>query len=111
MPDLAPWLDCDKDQLEWEARDGRSVGERASFKQSECRRAIADSFPVIDGLFGEAEVAGGSPANLDDDERGWRTRVNRDKVDLMAADVDVPGKDGPASFGQSVRDESFGGVA
>jgi hypothetical protein len=111
MPDLAPWFDCDKVKAKWEARDARSVGQHPAFEQPECRRANADSFPVIDGLFGEAEVAGRSPANLDDDERGGWAWVDRDKVDLVAADMDVPGEDGPAGFGQSVRHQRFGGVA
>ena len=72
---------------------------------------IRDSLPVVHGLLCQAVVTAGPPAHLDDDQRGRRTGIDRHDVDLVTADVDVPGQDSPAAGGQAVGDEGLGGIA
>ena len=75
-----------------------------------CRLVDAGSFPVVDRLLGETESARTPPADLDDDQRGRRTRVDRHEIELMAADMDVSGQDGPSGHDQPVLDERLGSV-
>src|SRR5262249_32051684 len=75
------------------------------------RRSNTDTFAMVDGLLGQTEVALRPPANLDHDEGGWRTRVDRDEVDLIPADVDVPAQDRPARTLEAFGDERLRGIA
>jgi len=91
-------------------RDGTTVRQRAAIKQTVPRLADAGAFAVIDRLLSEAEPTRASPAHLDDHERGGRTRVDRHEIEFVAADMDVPGQDGPTGIDQSSQDQRFGGV-
>ena len=66
---------------------------------------------MVDRLLGEAEVPAGPPADLDDHQRRGRTGVDRDEVELVATDVDVPGQDGPTQVPETRSDECLGGIA
>lgn len=65
---------------------------------------------MIDGLLGKPERARLPPADLDDDECRRRTRVDRHEVELEAADMDVPGQNGPTRSHETDQDQRFGGV-
>ena len=60
---------------------------------------------VIHGLLGQAESARGSPADLDDHQRGWRTRIDRHEIQFVAADMDVPGQNGPTTCQEPDQDQ------
>ena len=115
----------------WRTRGGASPGpapvrrrqvdpDRQLRRPDAARQAVleqpADSRPevsplaVVEGLLGQPEVAAPTPADLDDHEGRRRARVDRHEVELVATDMDVPGQDGPARFGQPRRDERLGGV-
>ena len=66
---------------------------------------------MVDGLLGQAVGAAVPPADLDDDERSRGTGIDGHDVELVAADVDVPGEDRPAGIGQAIGDEGLGGIA
>ena len=65
---------------------------------------------MIDRLLGKAEPPRASPSDLDDHERGRRTRVDRHDIEFVAADMDVPGQDGPTGLDQSSQDQRFRGI-
>src|SRR3954453_5133272 len=101
MPDLVARPDCDEIEAEREPWHLRSIGQPSALEQAVCRSPDPDSLAMINGLLGQTVLATGPPADLDDDERrGW-ARVDGDDIDLVAADVDVPGQDGPAGFDES----------
>jgi hypothetical protein len=50
---------------------------------------------MVHGLLGQAERPAGPPADLHDDERARRARVDRHEVKLVATDMDVPGQHDP----------------
>ena len=85
-------------------------GSDAAVEQPVRGRPDAGALAVVDGLLGQAEVAAGPPADLDDDQRRGRTRVDRHEVELVATDMDVPGQDGPAGFREPRSDERLGGI-
>ena len=88
----------------------RCAVRQAVLEQTAHRGAEVTPLPAVEGLLGHAEVAAPTPANLDDDEGGRRTRVDRHEIELVATDMDVPGEDGPARFAQPRGDEHLGGV-
>ena len=104
-------LDDDQVEPERQPRHRRSIRQHAPIEQPVGGRPDADALAMVDGLLGEAEVPAGPPANLDDDERRGRTRVDRHEVELVATDMDVPGQDGPAGVRESRSDERLGGIA
>jgi hypothetical protein len=65
---------------------------------------------VVDRLLREAEVATGTPADLDDDQCRRRTMIDRHEVELVPTDMDVPGQDRPAGVGEARSDEPLGGI-
>jgi DNA-binding PadR family transcriptional regulator len=91
-------------------RQGRAIGQRTAIEQAECGRPNAGALAVIDRLLWQAEPASGAPADLDDHERGRRTRVDRHEIELVATDMDVPGQDGPTGFREARGDEALGGI-
>ena len=66
---------------------------------------------MVDRLLWQAEVASRTPADLDDDQHSGWPRVDRDEVELVAADADVPGEDRPAPGSQLLGDGRLGGIA
>lgn len=110
LPSPVARLDHDEVEPEWQSRDGVAVRERAAIEQPVRRLSDSGSLAVIDRLLGKPEAARAPPADLDDDERGRWTRVDRHEIELMAADMDVPGQDGPTSLDQPVQDQRFGGI-
>ena len=106
-----PGLDDDQVEPERQPRHRRSIRQDASIEQPVGGRPDADTLAMVDRLLGQAEVPAGPPADLDDHQgRGW-TGIDRDEVELVATDVDVPGQDGPAGVGESRSDERLGGIA
>ena len=92
-----------------QSRDRPSVGQ-AILEQPADGRPQVGTLAVVEGLLGEPEIPPAAPADLDDHQARWRTRVDRHEIELVATDMDVPGQDGPACFAQPNRDQILGGV-
>ena len=106
-----PGLHDDQVEPERQPRHRRSIRQDASIEQPVRGRPDTDTLAMVDRLLGQPEVPAGPPADLDDDQGRGRTRVDRDEVELVATDVDVPGQDGPAGVRESRSDERLGGIA
>jgi hypothetical protein len=103
----SPLAGLDDDKVEAQGK----VGQRVALEEGVCGLMDARALAVVHGLLGEAEVAPSSPADLDDDERLGRTGIDRDEVELVSPDVDIPPQDAPAGHPQPVGDERLGGIA
>lgn len=103
-------LDNDQVETDRQPRQRCPVRQLAPIEQPVCGEAQTRPFPVVDGLLAKPEAPRCPPAHLHDDEIGRRTRVDRHEIELMAADMDVPGQDGPTGLEQSDEDQRFGGV-
>lgn len=110
MPNAATRLDDHEIEPERQVRHRLAARQRTSIEQTVGRRANPRSLAMVNGLFRQAEGSARSPADLDHDERGRRTRVDRHEVELVATDMDVPGQDGPTGFRKARSDERFGGI-
>jgi len=104
-------LDDDEVESRWERRQGSPVRERARRNDRPGSVAEVAALPEVDGLLGESERARPSGPDLDDHEAGRRARVDREDVQLVMADADIPGEDRPALLGQPFGDEGLGAVA
>jgi hypothetical protein len=102
----------DHDQIEAQRQPGhwRSVGQHAPVEQPVRGRPDMRALAVVDRLLREAEVATGTPADLDDDQCRRRTGIDRHEVELVATDMDVPGQDGPARVREARSDEPLGRI-
>ena len=89
-------LDHDQVEPDRQPRQVDAVGQHASIEQAVRRHPDVRPLAVVDGLLRQPEAPRRAPADLDDHERGRRTRVDRHEIELVAADMDVPGQDGPA---------------
>ncbi len=78
------------------------IEPRSSRPYAAC--ADAGPLPMIDRLLGQAEVARSPPAHLDDHQRGRRPGIDRDEVQLVSPDMDVPTEDRPAGCLERCRD-------
>jgi hypothetical protein len=110
VPEAVSGLDHDEVEAKWQARHRLAIRERAPVEQAVGCGADSRPLAMIDRLLGQAEVAAVTPADLDDDERRRWTRVDRHEIELVTADMDVPGQDGPTSFRQARCDERLGAV-
>ena len=89
---------------------GSAVGQGARRGEASERRPEVAPLPPVECLLGEPEVAPRAPADLDQDDRpGW-PRVERDQVDLLAPEPDVPSEDRPAEGHEVVGDQVLGGI-
>jgi hypothetical protein len=102
-------LDRDEIDPNWQLRQGLAV-RQAIPDQPPKRQPQVAPFAVAERLLRQPEVAAPAPADFHDHERRRRARVDRHEVELVATDMDVPGKDGPARVAQSGRDELLRGV-
>jgi hypothetical protein len=110
VPDAIAGLDDHEIEAQGQPRHGRSIRQDAPIEQPVSSGPDANTFSTIDGLLGEAEVPTGPPADLDHYQRRGRTRIDRHEVELVTADMDVPGQDGPAGVRESRSDERLGGI-
>ena len=91
---------------------GLPSGQGAGGDHRPGRVAEVAALPEVDGLLREAERTRRAQPHLDDDEaRPRRARVDRDQIELVATDMDVPGQDRPAVPVQAFRHERLGVVA
>jgi hypothetical protein len=104
-------FDDDKVEAERERRHHRAVGQRGAVDQPVACPMEKAPLAMVDRLLREPEIAPPAPTNLDDHEGPGRARVGRHEVDLVTADMDVPGKNGPASRDQPIGRERFGGIS
>jgi len=105
VPDPVPGLDHDQVDPQRMRRQPHAAGQPVS-EQSPDRRAEMRALPMVQALLGHAEVAPPAPADLDDDQLGRRPGIDRDDVQLAAADVNVAGEEPPAGGQQRPRGES-----
>ena len=102
-------FDDDQVDPDRQSRDRPSVGQ-AVLEQPADGRPQVGTLAVVEGLLGEPEIPPAAPADLDDHQGRWRTRVDRHEIELVATDMDVPGQDGPAFFAQPSSNQILGGV-
>jgi hypothetical protein len=102
-------FDDDEIDAHGQARRRGSV-RQADLQQPADRSANVAALAVIERLLRQAEGALTAPADLDDHECRWRTRVDRHDIELVATDMDVPGEDGPSRCDQTRTDEGLSGV-
>ncbi len=86
----------DDDQIEPDRQAREGGAGTGPIEERKGRRVDPRSFRVIDGLFGQAEVASRSPADLNEDERPRGARIDGDEVDLRPADPELACQDLPA---------------
>jgi hypothetical protein len=112
VPDGRPYAGFHGHEVEAqrEARHRSAVRQGAVRAQPEGGRVHAGTLAMVERLLGQAEITPRAPADLDDDQRGGRARVDRHEIELVTTDMDVPGQDGPAVIDQSDRDQVLGGV-
>ena len=104
-------FDDDQVEPERQVRHRDATRQAAAFDELPRRPTDERALAVIDRLLGEAERATASPADLDDDERGRRARVDRHEIELVATDMDVPGENRPTGVDQPTGNERFRGIA
>ena len=104
-------LDDHEVESRWERRQHLSVRERARGEHRPGGVAEVAPFPEVDGLLSQPERARPAGPDLDDHEARRRARVDRNQIELVATDMDVPGEDDPAFLGEPFRDEGLGVVA
>lgn len=104
-------LDHDQVETQRQMRQERPIRQRATLKQAIGSGPDADPLPGIDGLLRQPEGATGTPANLHRDKHPGRAGIDRDQVQFMAADVDVPPEDRPTGGRQAIGDQLFGGIS
>lgn len=104
-------LDHDQVEAQRQMRQQRAVRQRAAFEEPIGGGPYVEPFPGIDGLLRQPERTAGAPANLDGHEHPGRARVDRDQVQLITPDVDVPPEDRPAAGRQAIGDQLFGGIS
>ncbi len=92
-------------------RQRRPVRQAARFEEPTKCGAKSCSLPPANGFLGEAEAAFRAEADLDEDQCGRRPRIDRDHIDLGAADMDVAAQDLPAIGDQPRDDHILTGVA
>lgn len=88
-----------------------AVREAAAVEQPERGIAHPAALAPVERLLRQPEVAAHPPADLDSDQGRGRSRVDRDDVQLVAADVDVSAEDRPAERLEASDDEVLRGVA
>jgi hypothetical protein len=92
-----------------QSRD-RPAARQAVLQQPADGRSKMGSLAVVECLLGQSEVPTTAPADLDHNQARWWTRVDRHEIELVATDMDVPGKDGPTLIAQASSDQLLGGV-
>ena len=111
VADAAAGLEHDEVEAEREPRDRCAIGQRPTIEEAVGGLPDPDPLAMIDRLLWEAEGTVRAPAHLDDHECRRRTRVDGDQVDLVPADVDVPGEHRPSGCLESGGHERLGGVS
>lgn len=111
MPDAVARLDDGQVEPQREARQRGTVRERAPLEEAVRRGPDPRALPVIDGLLRQPEVPARPPADLDDHEGAGWTGVDGDQIELVPADMHVPGQDRPARRREPVGDQGLGAIA
>ncbi len=104
-------LDDDEVEADRELREGRSVRKPAELDEGPGRGPDAAALAVVDGFLTGSVFPRPAAPHLDNDELPRRARVDRHEIELVATDMDVPGKDRPAGGSEPVRHERLGSVA
>src|SRR5689334_19996823 len=106
-----PWRGSDPGLHDDEVESHRQAIVLGRLQPSPGCGAQPGALPPIDRLLRQPEVTSRSPANLDEDDRRRRARVDGDHVELRPADVDLPAEDGPPRRFEPSRDQPLGVVA
>ena len=101
MSQATAGFDHDEVEPKRKVRERPSVGQDTEITERERRLMESGALASVDGLLGEAEVAAGAPANLDQGQTGRRTGIDRQQVDLGAADAELPGEAGAAAIAEA----------
>src|SRR5919204_2491852 len=103
----------DRHEVESPAEIGQHRAIRQPLREAErCDRATERApLSPIDRLLGEPKVTAAATADLDDHDRAGRPRIDRDQIEFIATDADVPPEDRPASGDERIDDEPLRLVA
>ena len=104
-------LDDDQVEPKRQPRHRRAVGSKAAFNELPPSPSHERALAMVDRLLGKPVRAAAAPADLDHHERGRRARVDRHEIELVAADMDVPGENRPTGVDQPTGNERFRGIA
>jgi hypothetical protein len=107
----ATGLDDDQVEPEREMRNAYTRGQGAEVEQAVRRRAETRPLAMVDSLLGQAKGATAPPAHLHDHERRRWTRIDRDDVEFIPSDVDIPRQDRPAVIREPIGGRDLGRVA
>jgi hypothetical protein len=88
-----------------------AVRKPAAVEQPESGLPHPAPLPPVERFLRQPEFAPRAPADLDGHEGPARARVDGDDVQLVTADVEVPGEDRPAEGLEAGGDQSLGGIA
>ncbi|HEX9045257.1 MAG TPA: hypothetical protein VF802_09540 [Candidatus Limnocylindrales bacterium] len=111
LPGTRGWLGDDEIDGGIRAGEGSPIGKSADREEAQQPGADVVAFSTVECLFGQAELAARSPANLDGDQPARRPRVESHDVELVAADADLPREEGPSEAFEMGGHECFGRVA
>jgi hypothetical protein len=104
-------LNGDQVEAHRKRRNHRAIRQRGAVQQRMGGTVQVSALVVIDGFFREPEVPPPSPPDFDDYQAPWGAGVDRDQIDLVAADVHVPAKERPACCDQPIRNQPLGRIA
>src|SRR4051794_5614075 len=91
------WLDDDQVDPDRERRQC-GAARNAVFEQPTDRGSQMGPFPVVERLLRQPEVAPAARPDLDHDEGGRRSRIEREEIELAPAGADLPSEDRPAEI-------------
>jgi hypothetical protein len=101
-------LDDDQVDAQRETRQRPTAGQASALEEPADRAAEPRTLTPIDRFLGQPVVTATAPADLDDHELRWRTRIDRDDIELTSAGPHIPGQDRPSSGLEAVRRDLFG---
>ena len=112
MPDLrvsrAP---IDDDEVNAARQPSKLVGKCTALgNRPHCAVQVAN-LASVDTFLGLAEATTGCAADFDEDKLSGRAGIDRQQVDLVAADTHIARDDGPLQRAQMIDDGVLGGRA
>jgi len=98
-------LDDHQIEARGQPRDSLSARHDAHIAKARQRFTKDHTLSVRDRLFGEPEFAACAVAHFNDHEFTRRAGIDREDVELCAANAEVSGQDRPSEAGQPIGDE------
>jgi hypothetical protein len=89
-------LDDDQVDPDWKAGQRRAIGQSVRLGQPAYGRSEVASLAPVERLLGDTECPTRPPANLDNDDRGRGSRIDRQDIDLVSPKPEIASEDRPA---------------